>query len=138
MSPVLIAVNLQLVIVHSISTAGFFKFYLGGASLAAIFICMWPTIFRVWGWDPISHGCYMRIADPHQRLMWDLLGLRGWMLLATLICVICTTCVLVRLLRLRLFVKKAFGANSLQSQTQRDNLSCVAWRIVVYPAILSE
>jgi hypothetical protein len=134
---VFIAVNLQLIVVHGVSTTGFIKYYVGGAWLVTAIIMAVSAANNVWGWEPKSQTCFMALSDPARRRFWNIASLHAWTLLSMTICLVCTACVLVRLLRTRAYIQQALVASTQSSKVQMHQLNHVAWRICVYPAILS-
>jgi hypothetical protein len=134
---VFIAVNLQLIVVHGISTTGFIKYYVGCAWLATTAIGTVSAVYHVWGWNPRSQICYMAISDPAQRRFWTVVSLQAWTLLSTTVCVICMASVLVRLLRTRAHLQQALATNTCTSKVRINQFNRVAWRVCAYPAILS-
>jgi hypothetical protein len=124
----LIAVNLQLVLVHGVSTAGFMRYYLGGAVLATLAIGIPPAAYGVWGWNTEGHVCFINRPDAELR-RWDILAVQAWTASATLVAMLCTAAVLAKLVRMR---RRLSTPDALQSA----QLAAVAWRIALYPAVL--
>jgi hypothetical protein len=128
----LIAVNLQLVLVHGISTAGFMRYYLGGAVLATVAIAIPPAVSGVWGWNTEGHVCFIARPDAELR-RWDILAVQAWTATAVLVAMLCTAAVLAKLVRMRRRLRRDGPApDALQSA----QLAAVAWRIALYPAVL--
>jgi hypothetical protein len=128
----LIAVNLQLVLVHGVSTAGFMRYYLGGAVLATLAIGIPPAAYGVWGWNTEGHVCFINRPDADLR-RWDILAVQAWTASATLVAMVCTAAVLAKLVRMRRSLRRDGPApDALQSA----QLAAVAWRVALYPAVL--
>jgi hypothetical protein len=79
----------------------------------------------------------MAVSDPVQRRFWNIASLHAWTLLSTTICVVCMASVLVRLFTTRAKLQEALATNTRTSNVRMYQLNHVAWRICVYPAILS-
>ncbi|KDQ57335.1 hypothetical protein JAAARDRAFT_207617 [Jaapia argillacea MUCL 33604] len=133
----LIAVNLQLVFVHGLSTRGWVKWYILGSFVCALAITLPGAIKGVWGWDLNTNFCWTAITDPHQRFIWHMASLYFWTLFSTFVTTVSTFLVLGTLLFY------SFQRRRVLSITQRthntifnDTARAVAWRISVYPSIM--
>jgi hypothetical protein len=145
----LIAVNLQLVIVHGINTASWTRWYLGGAALLAVIIQIpsrkcgvcprrvalttLAVVYGVWGWDGLTGGCWVTYPDEWTRFGWEVGTTYGWRLLSALVALGATGGVVVRLVRQKVATRRAFR----QSLLADDHLvRRAAIRVVWYPVVL--
>jgi uncharacterized membrane protein YhaH (DUF805 family) len=135
----LIAVNLQLVVVHNVSTAGRSIYYIMSAFLATMVIAIPPAVQGIWGWDTLTHACYITPVEIRQRLVWDLVAFHFWAIATVLVAFVSVTLVLRRLIDLRRRSQVANVAlSSNTSHGQKLKFTRVVWRIVLYPLTLSK
>lgn len=111
-----IALNLQLVLVHSRDARALEKYYVLGTLLLNLATTLPPrkrpppppppaspltaaVIERQFGWDPLLGVCGLRARAPRDRLVWQLTTQFFWTLLtvtATVVCALTTTVYLYR------------------------------------------
>ncbi|KZT25597.1 hypothetical protein NEOLEDRAFT_352043 [Neolentinus lepideus HHB14362 ss-1] len=67
-----IALNMQLVIVHSIDGRKAEKYYILGSAILALSVTIPPYAARQYGWDRPLQDCWYSNNDKHQRLAWQI------------------------------------------------------------------
>ncbi|PWW71966.1 hypothetical protein C7212DRAFT_360412 [Tuber magnatum] len=80
-----IAVNLQVVLVHSRNSLVLEKYYIIGTICLNLVITLPPLIKGKFGWDPVIEVCWLTSKDPHDRLIWQISTQLFWILLAVVI-----------------------------------------------------
>ncbi|CUS14681.1 unnamed protein product [Tuber aestivum] len=80
-----IAVNLQVVLVHSMNSLILEKYYIIGTICLNLVITLPPLIKGKFGWDPVIDVCWLTSKDPDDRLMWQISTQLFWILLAVVI-----------------------------------------------------
>ncbi|EPQ54667.1 hypothetical protein GLOTRDRAFT_139195 [Gloeophyllum trabeum ATCC 11539] len=132
----LISVNLQLVIVHGRKTEGFFQWYILGSSVLALIIVIPGTIENVWGWDPVTGICYVRLKDPVERTAWQVGTGYFWTLASAVIAFISTIAVVVYLISRRIRLDHVLHQTGTSRLPNENIFRAAAWRIMAYPIVM--
>ncbi|CAZ79318.1 unnamed protein product [Tuber melanosporum] len=80
-----IAVNLQIVLVHSLNSLVLEKYYIIGTICLNLVITLPPLIKGKFGWDPVIEVCWLTSHNPHDRLTWQISTQLFWILLAVVV-----------------------------------------------------
>ncbi|KAJ7898613.1 hypothetical protein B0H14DRAFT_3853043 [Mycena olivaceomarginata] len=94
-----IALNLQLVIVHQINGKKMQRWYILGSIIISLALTVPPYALKQYGWDPLVQDCWYSNDDPKQRLAWQIGTQLFWSLLAVTGEVICTSIVVIYMVR---------------------------------------
>ncbi|KAJ7730423.1 hypothetical protein B0H16DRAFT_1585042 [Mycena metata] len=140
-----IALNLQLVVVHG-RGQGLEKYYLIGSTVLAFALVIPPYAAHQYGWDPLEQDCWYTNDNRSQRIAWQIGTQTGWTFLTVIGELICSTIVLVFLLRHDLRIRKVFtAATGSMSHASRASSTApqmiratryksIILRIALYPA----
>ncbi|KAJ7208808.1 hypothetical protein C8J57DRAFT_1503447 [Mycena rebaudengoi] len=147
-----IALNLQLVVVHQINGKRLEKYYVGGSMILALALTVPPYALKQYGWDPLVQDCWYSNDNPQERLAWQIGTQLFWSMLAVAGEIICTSIVVIYMLRHQLRKNRVLlgtgSRNGTTSGTRSRSGSVVAvnnqvthanayrgiiFRIVVYP-----
>ncbi|KAJ7659149.1 hypothetical protein DFH06DRAFT_1195151 [Mycena polygramma] len=144
-----IALNLQLVIVHQVNGQKMEKYYICGSILIALGLTVPAYASKQYGWDPLVQDCWYANPNPAERLAWQIGTQLFWSLLAVAGEVICTSIVVIYMVRHQIRKNRVMtGAGSQNGATSRtrsrsasvssqvNNVNLyrgVILRIVVYP-----
>jgi hypothetical protein len=91
------------------------------------------VVYRVWGWDELTYGCWISLTDPPARLRWAAGTLFAWTLLSAAVALVSTYVVLAHLVRKRTATRRAFRCSML---VEDHVVARVAVRVVWYPILL--
>lgn len=80
-----IALNLQIVLVHSLNSLVLEKYYIIGTICLNLVITLPPLIKGKFGWDPVIRVCWLTSHNSHDRLTWQISTQLFWILLAVVI-----------------------------------------------------
>ncbi|RPA97977.1 hypothetical protein L873DRAFT_1828809 [Choiromyces venosus 120613-1] len=80
-----IAVNLQIVLVHSMNSLVLEKYYIIGTICLNLVITLPPLIKGKFGWDPNIQVCWLTSKNPDDRFTWQISTQLFWILLAVVI-----------------------------------------------------
>ncbi|KAJ6589501.1 hypothetical protein B0H19DRAFT_238379 [Mycena capillaripes] len=145
-----IALNLQLVVIHQVNGKKMEKYYIWGSIILSLALTVPPYALKQYGWDPLVEDCWYSNPDPKQRLAWQIGTQLFWSLLAVAGEVICTTIVVLYMIRHQLRRNRLGTTSGTRSNagTRSRSGSVVAannqvshanayrgiiFRIVVYP-----
>ncbi|KAJ6589498.1 hypothetical protein B0H19DRAFT_1103970 [Mycena capillaripes] len=147
-----IALNLQLVVVHQVNGQKMEKYYIWGSVILSLALTVPPYALKQYGWDPLVEDCWYSNDNPQERLGWQIGTQLFWSLLAVAGEVICTTVVVVYMVRHQLRKNQLLvgigSQNGTSSRTRSRSGSVVAvnnkvthanayrgiiFRIIVYP-----
>ncbi|KAJ7657257.1 hypothetical protein DFH06DRAFT_1131767 [Mycena polygramma] len=141
-----IALNLQLVVVHQVNGQKMEKYYIWGSILIALGLTVPAYASKQYGWDPLVQDCWYANPNPAERLAWQIGTQLFWSLLAVTGEVICTSIVIIYMIRKNRVMTGAGSQNGAISRTRSRSASVVnnqvnnvnlyrgvILRIVVYP-----
>ncbi|TFK52358.1 hypothetical protein OE88DRAFT_1392904 [Heliocybe sulcata] len=132
----LLSINLQLVLVHGLRTEGFLKWYIGGSFCVSVIIVIPGTAMNVWGWDPVTGICYVRLTGAARRTAWQVGTAYFWTLLSTVVAFVCTVTVIVHLIARRSRRELVFSQSDTSRLNNENVFRSAAWRIVTYPIVM--
>ncbi|ESK83008.1 hypothetical protein Moror_11760 [Moniliophthora roreri MCA 2997] len=135
-----IALNLQLVIVHGVNGQRMEKYYIIVSALFAIILVVPPYAAGQYGWDDLAQDCWYTNADQTQRLIWQVTTQMGWTVLVVIGEVICSTVVLVSILKHNIRTRQVFASTRSFSHTSSapqvlhaNRYKSIILRVALYP-----
>ncbi|RPB09523.1 hypothetical protein P167DRAFT_492273, partial [Morchella conica CCBAS932] len=114
-----IALNLQLVLVHSVNVLALEKYYIIGTFALNLAITLPPLIKGKFGWDHVIGVCWLTSTNKRDRLIWQISTQLFWILLAVAITGVSAAITLTYLYKHKFPGKGALGSSSAASTSGR-------------------
>ncbi|KAJ8481405.1 hypothetical protein ONZ45_g15322 [Pleurotus djamor] len=136
-----IALNLQLVVVHSINGRAMEKYYYIFAALLSLVLVVPPFATGQYGWDPLQKVCWYANANVRSRIIWQMTTQMAWTSLSVLGEVICSIVVLVFMIRHNNRHRRIFSPVKSTSETNAPQVlhanryKNIIFRISLYPIV---
>ncbi|KAE9405336.1 hypothetical protein BT96DRAFT_852947 [Gymnopus androsaceus JB14] len=107
-----IALNMQLVIVHSVNGQKMERYYMIGSTLMSLIITIPAYATDQYGWDTLVGDCWYKNPNQSQLLAWQIGTQLFWTLLTVLGEVVTSLTVIIYMLKQRNLVSKAVNVNA--------------------------
>ncbi|ESK86570.1 hypothetical protein Moror_9798 [Moniliophthora roreri MCA 2997] len=135
-----IALNLQLVVVHGVNGQRMEKFYLVISALFTIVLVVPPYAAGQYGWDPLEQDCWYTNDNRTERIVWQVTTQMAWTALTVVGEVICSTVVLVFMLKHNVRTRRIFvptssfsHASSAPQVLHANRYRNIILRVALYP-----
>ncbi|KAI5858827.1 hypothetical protein BZA05DRAFT_440447 [Tricharina praecox] len=118
-----IALNLQLVLVHSVDGLMLEKWYIIVPIALNLAISLPPLIKGKFGWDPVIGVCWLTDHSVHNRLVWQIATQLLWIVLAEVITMLCAGITIAHLYKHKFTSLKVIKRDSSHQSSHLSNNS---------------